>query len=131
MKVKRIIFLILIIVWLVVVFCFSNEEASKSRITSGKVIEKIVELTNHGISNQEKIKKVKEIHHIVRKIAHITLYTIGGILLFLFCNTYKIGLKNKVIYAIIIGGIYAATDEIHQSFVPGRGPQISDVLLQE
>ena len=129
MKIKRIILLTLTIIWIVTVFCFSNEVASKSEKTSGKVAEKIVELTHKGISQQEKIKKVKELQHVVRKTAHVTLYTIGGVLLFLFCNTYDIGLKKKIIYAIIIGGSYAAFDEIHQSFVPGRGPQFSDVLL--
>ncbi len=129
MKIKRIILLILTIIWIITVFSFSNEEASKSKITSGRIAAKIVELTNKGISKQEKIKKVKELQHIVRKTAHVTLYTIGGVLLFLFCNTYDIGLKKKIIYAIIVGGSYAAFDEIHQSFVPGRGPQFSDVIL--
>jgi VanZ family protein len=31
--------------------------------------------------------------------------------------------------AIVIVGCYAALDEFHQSFVPGRTPAVSDVLL--
>lgn len=126
---KRTILAILIIIWIGTVFYFSNEDATKSTGTSGKVIEKIVEITNKKIDKEEKQEKIKELQPIVRKCAHLSIYTVGGILLFLFVNTYQIPLKNKIIYAIIIGTIYAITDEIHQVFVPGRGPGIIDVLI--
>ena len=120
MNIKRIILLILIIIWMITVFCFSSEDSKKSGNTSGKVTEQVVEIMNKNIPKEEKLKKVKEYHPIVRKIAHVTLYTIGGILFFLFVNTYKISLLKKVIYAIIIGIAYATTDEFHQSLVPRK-----------
>jgi len=126
---KKIILIILLIIWMITVFCFSNENAEKSGNTSGKVVETIIEIFYKGISEEEKIEKVEILQSIVRKGAHLTIYTIGGILLFLFCNTYNLVLKKKILYAIIIGGIYAITDEIHQGFIPGRAPQITDVLI--
>ena len=36
---------------------------------------------------------------------------------------------KKVMIAILICVIYAATDELHQMLVPGRGPMIADTLL--
>ena len=38
------------------------------------------------------------------------------------------GLRWALIVILIVAG-YAALDEFHQSFVPGRGPAVSDVLL--
>ena len=126
---KRIIYLSLILIWMITVFCFSNENAENSSNTSGKVVETIVEIFYKGISEEEKIEKVEILQPIVRKGAHLTIYTIGGILLFLFCNTYDLVLKKKILYAIMIGGIYAIIDEIHQGFIPGRAPQVMDVLI--
>ena len=122
---KRIIFAILICIWMITVFYFSNENAEKSTATSERVAEKIVETFNKEITKKEKEEKVKNLQLPVRKMAHLTLYTVGGILLFLFCNTYNIVLKKKILYAIIIGGLYAVTDEIHQGLVPRKRTYVS------
>lgn len=44
-------------------------------------------------------------------------------------STYKIKELDRIAISMIIGVIYAATDEIHQAFVPGRGPLVTDVIL--
>ena len=44
-------------------------------------------------------------------------------------STYSINEKNKIIYTVIIGAIYAISDEFHQSFISGRSGQVSDVFL--
>lgn len=126
---KRIILAILVLIWMLVVFYFSSENATKSAGTSGEIIETIIEIFAKEISKEEKQEIIEKLQPIIRKCAHLTLYAVGGILIFLFINTYKMPLKNKIIYAIIIGGIYAITDEIHQAFVPGRGPGVLDVLI--
>ena len=120
---NRIILAILILVWMITVFCFSDENGQESSNTSGEIVEVIVETIQ-----SEKIKE-DTVEVIVRKGAHLTLYTIGGVLIFLFCNTYKIVCKKKIIYTIIIGGLYAITDEIHQGFIPGRTPKMMDILI--
>jgi VanZ family protein len=37
--------------------------------------------------------------------------------------------KKKISWMILICVLYAISDEIHQSFVPGRGPSIIDVFI--
>ena len=120
--IERIILLILIAIWMITVYSFSNENAEESSKKSGTVTKQVVELLNKGIAEEEKEKKVEEYQPVIRKIAHITLYTIGGILTFIYANTYKISLTKKVMYAIIFCAIYATTDEIHQSLVPRKRP---------
>lgn len=114
----RIILLILIAAWMIIVFKFSNENAEKSSKTSGKVTEQVVEVLNKDLPEREKEKKVKEYQPIIRKIAHFTLYTIGGILIYLYANTFKISIAKRIICAIIFCVIYALSDEIHQGLVP-------------
>ena len=37
--------------------------------------------------------------------------------------------KRNYILAWLLGVLYSATDEYHQSFVPGRHPSVTDVLV--
>jgi VanZ family protein len=55
----------------------------------------------------------------------------------LLAVTYLRGLKgerrdiisSQLILAWVMATVYSATDEFHQSFVPGRHPAITDVLI--
>lgn len=43
--------------------------------------------------------------------------------------TYSMKEYDQISISLIIGVLYAITDEIHQCFTPGRGPNITDVIL--
>jgi len=64
-----------------------------------------------------------------KKSAHFVEYAILATL------TYRAFLKEKVknqraiFFAVIFSFIYAITDEYHQSFVPGRGPAVRDIII--
>ena len=61
------------------------------------------------------------------KIAHVFIYMPLSFLLYI--SLRKSGLRNYVfVIAVIFAGIYGISDEIHQSIVPGRYPDINDVL---
>ena len=44
-----------------------------------------------------------------------------------FISTYKLHLKYKFLISILVGLVYAISDEIHQGFTPGRTPSPIDV----
>lgn len=45
-------------------------------------------------------------------------------------STYKqIKEMDRISISLIIGTIYAISDEIHQCFTPGRGPLVTDVII--
>ena len=44
-------------------------------------------------------------------------------------NTYPIKVKEKISISLLVGILYAISDEIHQKFVPGRSCQITDVMI--
>lgn len=123
---SRIVLAILILLWMITVFCFSSDNSQESSSKSQKVVEVIVEVCDIKTTDEQKLITIETI---VRKCAHMIIYTIGGILIFLYCNTYDISLKKKLLYTVLIGGLYAITDEIHQGFSPGRSPQVTDILI--
>ncbi|MCG7849344.1 MAG: VanZ family protein [ANME-2 cluster archaeon] len=64
------------------------------------------------------------------KLLHFCLYTGFGIVLYLtmhFSSNAKLQ-KYAVLFAFIIGVSYAITDEIHQTYVPGRSGTIADLM---
>ena len=64
------------------------------------------------------------------KTVHMVLYAGFGFLLYLMLkNSPYQSLRNHAyIFAVIIGALYGASDEFHQSFVPGRTMSIWDFL---
>ena len=118
---------ILVILWMIIVFLLSNQPAEESSITSGNTIRYIVKSVYKDISPEKLEYFVESSQYIVRKIAHLTLYTIGGFLLYNF--TYENDKKSKRKLAILIGVVYAITDEIHQHFVPGRACMLLDIFI--
>lgn len=127
MRFKKIITIILIILWMILVFYLSNQGADDSAELSGGLTRKILQILH--ILDGKTIEEQAIIETVFRKLAHFCLYTLGGILILLHINLYKITDKNKVIASLIIGTTYAITDELHQLFVPGRSGEIRDVCL--
>ena len=66
---------------------------------------------------------------IVRKSAHIILFCLLSILCFIVIYEIKKNVKISTVVSYSITFIYACIDEIHQLFIPGRGSQIKDVLI--
>ena len=123
----KIVLTVLTIIWMIVIFMFSNSPADKSSDLSNSLIKntivRIVKIFNKDVNEEDLINKMSTP---VRKLAHFTEYTILGILLFLTLKQY--GINNKWI-AILGCMIYASTDEIHQLFIDGRGGNIIDVFI--
>lgn len=127
MKIKKIITLVLIILWMILAFNLSNQVAQNSSELSGGLTRKILEVLH--MLDGKTIEQQETIETIIRKLAHFFLYALGGILILLHINLYKITDKRKVIISWILGTTYAITDEIHQLFVPGRSGEIRDVFI--
>ena len=67
--------------------------------------------------------------HVVRKGAHFSVYLLLGAL---FCQALFGHTENSYILicgAILFSMLFAATDELHQIFVPGRSGELRDVAI--
>lgn len=114
----RIFLVIMLLCTFGMIFGFSGQDAKKSSSVSRMVTEAI---TKNIKSIQEKPEKEKQsilsrIEKIIRKIAHFSIYTIVGFLLMALFETFNIKEIDRFATSLIIGVVYASSDEIHQCF---------------
>lgn len=127
---KSVVWLIITVVWMTVIFCFSAQLADVSTDTSlrvGMTIGKMSVPDFSKLPKEEQIDYAKKIEFPVRKMAHATEYAILGCLLTNLC--LSLSMKKAYMWSWLMGSAYAATDEFHQLFVPGRSGQITDVMI--
>jgi VanZ family protein len=112
------------IVWAVVISSFSTG-AFTSEHTSRFIVPFLHWLLPHATP-----ETLSVIHHVIRKCGHVTEYFLLSLLVLRgLCAEHRaFGFRMALIVILIVAG-YAALDEYHQSFVPGRGAAVSDVLL--
>lgn len=68
--------------------------------------------------------------HLIRKSAHVFEYFVFSLLVLRTIRGERSGWRIAwALIAVLIVFGYACTDELHQAFVPGRGPAFSDVML--
>lgn len=130
-NVIRAILLTMLIGTFVIIFGFSSQNGETSGSLSRKVTEFIVEanIFNKNLTEEQKEIQIQNLHPKIRKLAHFSIYTLVGILLMSLCMTYKIKNSKRITISLILGIIYATTDEIHQLFIKGRSGNIIDVLI--
>lgn len=128
----RVVLAIMLVFWMIIIFCYSAASGSESGQVSHGVTETIIDITYPNfptlpIEKQESIFAF--MHTFIRKSAHFINFFILGILSYSFILTFK--LKKLLVFIISSSFclIYAISDELHQLFVPNRGAQIKDVLI--
>lgn len=118
-NILRFILIIFIIFWMYTVFGFSNATATESSGISKSIAEFFVKDEQY----------VHFVEKIIRKIAHLIEYAIGGFLVYALLLTYNLRPKKQFLFAWLFVVIYAITDEIHQLVVPGRAGRFVDIYI--
>lgn len=122
------------LLWCVVIFCFSAQDATASTAVSDGVLHKIAEIYTAWIPADA--AEIDSENHasmafLIRKIAHFTLYFILGIFsaatMFSFTAKHHRSLSAGWFTAWSFCIFYASTDEFHQLFVPGRTGRFLDI----
>ena len=126
---KKLILWALVILWAAAIFSFSAQPATQSDKTSEGFTKKIVRILDVAdrLTETEIDTIAKNLNHFVRKGAHFCAYALLCVLIYLLLKEY--GFKNihAMLFAVSMSGLYACTDEFHQTFVDGRAGQIRDV----
>lgn len=110
---------------MIIIFLFSAQQGSSSGSLSTSVLNMVSTAWNSILPNTKFDEDY--VHLLIRKGAHFSVYLILGILTSNALCISDVPLKKQILYALAISILYAASDEFHQSFVPGRGPSIIDV----
>jgi VanZ family protein len=113
-----------VLVWAVIISYFSTDT-----FTSDKT-ESIFIPILHWLLPKASYPTLLTIHYYIRKSAHFVEYFVFSLLVLRAIRGGRH--KTRLAWALAAIGIvagYAALDEFHQSFVPGRTAAVSDVLL--
>lgn len=129
---RRLVFSVLAVLFACLIFAFSARDGDESTGDSyevGMAFGTIVHHDFHDWPEEERLAFAEKVDHPIRKTAHATEYAVFAMLL--VGAWYEA--KRKKAFNMLIPWLcatgYAATDELHQLFVPGRSGQVSDVLL--
>ena len=122
------VFPLLMLALMVFIFCMSAQPADDSSLTSSRFASFAARhlLTNFREFDAGTQKKIIDgVTFIVRKGAHFSEYAMLGFLGYLWLHRVKAG----GLIAFGAAALYAVTDEIHQSFIPGRSCELRDMLV--
>lgn len=111
-----------LLVWMLLIFILSHQDGETSSKTSEWVVS-ILEFLHLDLAT------VREygINLLVRKAAHMTEYFILYLLIFRLLRFHRTPLRSMLIASLLFTAAYAATDEFHQIWIPGRVGTIVDV----
>ncbi len=121
-----------VLVWMVLLFLLSAQTADESSSLSAVPTQWLAALLRpllEKLPEEERLALTENLTFITRKSAHFIGYTILGAL---SCAAFRLsGLKPLPAYcsSAAFSLLYAVSDEIHQSFVPGRSGEIRDALI--
>lgn len=118
---------------LYVIFQLSAQTGDLSGNLSWRITHKLMSIVNESFEagwDTASLQYYTEVFHpYVRKLAHITEYFLLAICISFPLYVYRL---RGILLTILAGGfcvICACLDEYHQSFVAGRGPSSTDVLI--
>jgi len=131
-NIKKYVFLFLMIINCITIFCFSGQEGN----TSGKTSTNVVEIISNIIPSIREMDEVDKVNFqeqilspIIRKVAHFSIYALLGFLTISYALNCRGTLHQKVLSSTIFGILYAISDEIHQLFIEGRACLFYDVYI--
>ncbi|MBR4719498.1 MAG: VanZ family protein [Lachnospiraceae bacterium] len=122
-----------VILSIMLILGFGNDNADQSGELSKFVTEKLLYIVNKLLGfgwTAEKIQNlVPEYEIYVRKGAHFTEF--GLLTFFTFVFLYCRRLRNSIafIFSFILAAMIAVADEVNQGFVEGRNRSIKDVFI--
>lgn len=133
-KNDRILTLMLVLAIMTMIFCFSAEDAEKSSETSGEIVEVIIDVAYPEFDRMQPTMQeqvYEDISHFVRKAAHFSEFAMLGFSILLHVATLqsRMTIRYPKLISMLIGVLYACSDELHQAFVGGRAPAITDVVI--
>ena len=124
---KRILYPLLMIAWIILIFSFSLQSAADSSEVSAGFLRVILETPLLGVMENLSAEQQDMLHFLVRKCAHFSEFAVLGILSALMVSQFEI--QPKRWYALGVCVLVACADEMIQLFSSGRSAQVADVLL--
>lgn len=127
MKKIKVVWSILSVALMALIFFFSHQSAEVSSDTSGGFAQILAKVLGVFFKGEVYETLLWVAQWIVRKSAHLVLFALLGVFVYNSIDLPK-G-RKRFLVALIICILYAVSDEVHQSFIPGRACRMTDVLI--
>lgn len=120
------------LIWYRVIWGFSDQTAAVSGDVSDRFLHRILSgLSSAYVQSEEylQVATVEVISFFERKAAHMFLYFILMVLLLMALGSFvRRPFKRAIVAGLFCAG-FAALDEFHQTFIPGRSGSLRDVVV--
>ena len=120
------------LLWYRVIWGFSAQNADISGSLSDRLLWRLMDLLSPAFSAgdlQAQNTAVELLSFVERKAAHMFLYFMLVILLWLAIAPLVHGRRRQMAASAVLCAILASLDECHQLLVPGRSGQVRDVFI--
>ena len=116
-----------VILWITLIFNLSSQAEEQSNQLSTGITEIIVKTVERIVPQTD--LDIYKSNHIVRKSTHFFVYLVLGLLVMNALRRSGVYGYRSIVLALLICVLYAISDEVHQLFVPGRGGQVKDIII--
>ena len=120
---------------MIIIFMFSAKPADNSNESSKTIANFVLNIMENlnmiddTLLANDRDDVLNNINHIVRKLAHFMEYALLAMAIEFHMWVRKRRGVRLILLSIIFTSLYAATDEFHQLFVPGRSGELKDVII--
>jgi VanZ family protein len=117
-----------VVLWMGLIFGGSTDLLSSQK--TSRIIAPLMRWLNPNVSEET----IRAVQTVVRKGGHVAEYSVLAVLLWRarrkpFRNDPRPWSWPEATRVVFYSGLYAATDEFHQWFIPSRGASVWDALL--
>ncbi len=131
-RVIGIISLVILLLLAGMTFGFSSQDGEASSGVSREVTEMVCEVTVKDFDEMPQASQntiIDGLEHFIRKTAHFSIYLLMGLCAYCCAINLLSKLRHRAAAALIYCLLFAAADELHQCFVPGRTFKVTDILI--
>lgn len=123
-----VIYILPLLLWMSVIFIMSTPTGSAAN--TSPVVHSIFQRLFPELARHMTPEQIDMLDVVIRKGAHITEYTILGLLSYRAFRYGRRDFHNRYpALTLLFGLLYASSDEYHQSFFASRGASPIDVLI--
>lgn len=131
LKIIRILFLILSIIWYGCIFLLTENRNMNSIKTFTQVESALKPMQKIDKNFFSQYLLIDNINFVVRVCAHIFIFFIQAILIIHYLYLSNINFNTIVAFTLVVVSLLGLLDEIHQMYVPNRQFRLIDVLKDD
>jgi len=118
---------IFVLVWMGVIFMFSEQNSTESSELSGGISDTVYVIVDETFPNADVSQDTIQVT--TRNVAHFFLYFVLGFLILNALFNHNLSEMKRPLFALLLSGLYALSDEWHQYYIPGRAFELKDLSI--